>query len=221
MPDTTGSFPMPYPNSSAVPDVPGDILLLAQAVDDTLTAELGGLLSSGLVPVVPTVAGSGVSVDAAGLVTFTAASAVNVNGCFTSAYENYLVQFRVPTRSTGGQVQLRLRLSGTDNTASEYDYQRLVASSTTAASTTASAGNIWDSIAGGNRATQRGQFTFLAPALAVPTFVDANVSDSDATSNFGRVGYSGWHRASTAFDGFSLISSTGTMTGTLKVYGYN
>lgn len=178
--------------------------------------------ASGLVAVVPTsVAGSGVTVNAAGLVTFTTATAVNVNGCFTSAYANYLVQFRVPTRSVAGQVQLRMRLAGTDNTASEYDYQRLVSSSTNTASTTAAAANIWDSIAGGNRATQRGEFTFFSPAVAVPTFLDANISDSDATANFARVGYSGWHRASTAFDGFSLISSTGNITGTLKVYGYN
>jgi len=37
MPNTTGDYPMPYPNSSAVPDVPGDILLLAEAVDDALS----------------------------------------------------------------------------------------------------------------------------------------------------------------------------------------
>jgi hypothetical protein len=34
---------MPYPNSSALPDVPGDILALAQEVDDVLTTELTGI----------------------------------------------------------------------------------------------------------------------------------------------------------------------------------
>lgn len=34
MPDTTGTFVLPYPNTSAAPDVPGDILTLAQATTD-------------------------------------------------------------------------------------------------------------------------------------------------------------------------------------------
>ena len=29
-----------------------------------------------------------------------------------------------------------------------------------------------------------------------------------------------WHDQSTAYDGFSLISSTGTITGTIRIYGY-
>jgi len=41
MPNTSGSYPMPYPNSTAVPDVPGDVLLLAQEVDEQFTAIAG------------------------------------------------------------------------------------------------------------------------------------------------------------------------------------
>lgn len=40
MPNTSGLFAQPYPNSSAVPDVPGDILLLAQSVDDDLSGQV-------------------------------------------------------------------------------------------------------------------------------------------------------------------------------------
>ena len=41
MPNTSGAYPMPYPNSTAVPDVPGDALLLAQATDTAFTAIAG------------------------------------------------------------------------------------------------------------------------------------------------------------------------------------
>jgi len=41
MPNTSGAYPMPYPNSTAVPDVPGDVLLLAQATDTAFTAIAG------------------------------------------------------------------------------------------------------------------------------------------------------------------------------------
>jgi len=41
MPDTTGAYPMPYPNSGDVPDGPADILALAQEVDDQFTALAG------------------------------------------------------------------------------------------------------------------------------------------------------------------------------------
>lgn len=50
MPNTSGSYPMPYPNSSDVPDVPGDFLVLAQAVDVALTGGLGGLDSVEFTP---------------------------------------------------------------------------------------------------------------------------------------------------------------------------
>lgn len=41
MPETSGSRPMPYPNGSAVPDVPGDLLALAQRVSDAFTSVEG------------------------------------------------------------------------------------------------------------------------------------------------------------------------------------
>lgn len=166
-------------------------------------------------------AGTGVSVNAAGLVTFTAATAANITAFSSSSYTNYLCKFRVTSRSLAGQIQIRLRLGGTDNTGSVYDRQNNIASGATSTASTASAQTIWDNMAGGNRSFQRGDISFYAPNVASPTFIDATISDNDATANFSRIGYSGWHRDSTAFDGFSLISSTGTITGTLKVYGYN
>lgn len=40
MPDTSGTFPMPYPNTGVVPDGPDAVRELAQRVDDTLTGQV-------------------------------------------------------------------------------------------------------------------------------------------------------------------------------------
>ena len=89
---------------------------------------------AGLKLIVPTsVAGSGVSVSATGKVTFTAATTVSVNGCFTSSYDNYLIVMRMKASSGNPNIQVRMRASGSDATGSNYTRQYLTADSTTVA----------------------------------------------------------------------------------------
>src|SRR4051812_23277948 len=88
----------------------------------------------GLTSVIPTsVAGSGVAVGAAGVVTFTAATVVNINGCFTSSYDSYLVVVDVPTTSATLTITGVFRLAGTDVTTANYDLEVLQGASAVAA----------------------------------------------------------------------------------------
>lgn len=229
MPNTTGSYPMPYPNSSAVPDVPGDLLALAQEVDDTLTAEFGALLTPGLVPIVPTsVSGTGVSVDAAGLVTFTAAttaSGINVNGCFTSTYANYRLMWDIPTTSTNLNLTMQLRVAGT-SAATAYD--RLVNGGTGAIAAPTMANNLnqtsWQ-VAAATTAQHHSILELWRPAVAVGTvgfLVGSGLTNPPtAAGTFATQQSTLFHRTATAYDGFTIAPSTGTCTGTLRIYGYN
>ena len=175
------------------------------------------LANSGLVAIAPTsVAGSGVTVSNA-TVTFSGSSAVNVNGVFTSTYKNYKVIINI---STSSQVLLnyRLRVSGSDNNTANYSQQRLVADNTTVA---------------GERTT--GQTTGVIGQLVLSdfSFFDVNLLQPFEATKTGiivtgvsMVGGSyitnlgGQFGAATSFDGFSIFPVSGTITGTLSVYGF-
>jgi hypothetical protein len=59
----------------------------------------------------------------------------------------------------------------------------------------------------------------MSPYLAVPTITHARwlegTSGSAIYSDWGH----GYHRASTSFDGFTALNGSGTVTGTIRVYG--
>lgn len=189
-----------------------------------INAIIGLVNRQGLTAIIPTsVAGTGVVVNAAGQVTFTASSAVNVNGCFTSTFDNYLIVINSPTASVANSLNFRLRLAGADDSTANYDSQ-----STNSAGATVSA---FQNLAGtsfgidGVVATIKDAELFLiSPAVAQPTRGEsrfkstANPATAVATAKKEMLLL---HRSSTAFDGFSLIVSAGTITGNLRIYGYN
>jgi hypothetical protein len=173
---------------------------------------------AGLKLIVPSsVAGSGVSVSASGKVTFTAATSVSVNGCFSADYDNYLVVCRHVYDSSGNtSFNGRVRASGTDNsTASSYVRQRLTADSTTVAGTRSTADAARFSVSADN--ANGTHLYFYGPYLAQPTAIrsvsgngnsGAYIEDNAVT-----------HNQSTAYDGFTVYPGANTITGTLTIYG--
>jgi len=172
---------------------------------------------TGLELITPTsVAGTGVSLSGA-TVTFTAASAASINGCFSTLYQNYKIEISI---TTSGQVMLqyRFRTSGTDNATLNYGNQALVADSTTVSAVRSTSQNIGD----------LGQMV-----LSDLSFFDITVYSPFETAKTGMLVQNGSFvgeaymrnqsnvmKASTSFDGISLIPVSGTITGTARVYGY-
>lgn len=175
------------------------------------------LANSGLVAIAPTtVAGSGVTVSNA-TVTFSGSNPVNINGVFSSTYRNYKVLINI---STSSQVLLnyRLRVSGADNNTGNYSQQRMVADNTTIA---------------GARTT--GQTTGIIGQLVLSdfSFFECNFFQPFETTKTGLVvtgtsnvggsyitNVGAQFGAATSFDGFSIFPVSGTITGTLSVYGF-
>jgi hypothetical protein len=58
------------------------------------------------------------------------------------------------------------------------------------------------------------------PNVGVRVHVVTNVS-CDGTTTFFQENAAGLFVGSTAFDGFTLLCTSGTITGTVRVYGYN
>lgn len=163
------------------------------------------------------VAGTGVTL-LGGQVSFSAATSVSVNGCFTSDYDNYLVQARYVAAAGTPTVNLRMRNAGVDASgAGTYFYQRLTAGATSVASSqvTDSQARTCDASTSQNVSITE----FFGPALTVTT-TGKNRGTIISTAagiqmNFHDFG----HNVATAHDGFSLYPATSSLTGTLRVYG--
>lgn len=173
---------------------------------------------AGLKLIVPTsVAGSGVSVSASGKVTFTAATTININGCFSATYDNYLIVVRHKmAASPADGLNYRLRAAGTDATGANYTAQRLLAASTTVAGARFSSST--SGAVGFSTSYENGDHLYLyGPFLAQPT-ASRNVSAS-GTDNASIYDYAGTHSLSTSYDGITIFPLASTVTGALTIYG--
>ena len=206
--------------AKAIVDAKGDIIAataadtvsrLAVGANDTiLTADSS--TATGIKWAAPAVAVSGLNLVTTA--TISAATSISVNNCFTSTYANYLIIVDVPTTTgTAGYVTLRLRVSGTDTTTG-YTVQNLTAVNTTVSG---ARGTVWEPFyAYPTDPGFAGTIELYRPNMAEKTFfkcVTGYGSDEEIFLRYGQ------QSASTQFDGFTL-TGTGTLTGTIRVYGY-
>ena len=173
---------------------------------------------AGLKLIVPTsVAGSGVSVSASGKVTFTAATSVSVNGCFSATYDNYLIVVRFKIADDNYWLLNRLRASGSDATGSNYVNQRLAATSTTIVGARSTDTSFLSGR--GGTANMSGTHIYLyGPNLAQPTAHRCVMVSGDAGAYIDE--FAGTHSLSSQYDGFSLAPElSSSLTGALTIYG--
>jgi hypothetical protein len=148
--------------------------------------------------------------------TFTSATTVSINSCFSGTYDNYLVTVNTTT-GTAADYRIKLRLSGTDSSAS-YKFNTLTTSGATVSSATSSAVTTGFPINASDQSSlSQVDFQLLSPAVAVKTWYKA----SSFYSGMGGTGVTmtnGIHEVSTAYDGVT-INWTNSATGTVRVYG--
>jgi len=178
---------------------------------------LGQELAEDIEAVLPTLGGTARVLTQ----TFSAAATVNVNNCFTSTYDNYQIMLDVPTISANCNIQIRLRASGTDSSATYYlgaSQVRMTDGNNGADNT--NNGSLWNIsqpetgvLIGGASMIMNG------PAIARITRMSYQSIAVAGGVPFARSGV-GYHDTATAYDGFSIIASAGNMTGTVRVYGF-
>lgn len=182
---------------------------------------------SGLVPVVPTSidVGSGTgTVGANGIVTFTGATSVSLNGVFSSGYKNYkLIYNATASASTStSYLALRMRSARADDSSANYYRMgtRVLTNGTTAAYSagTETYFNVIDSAY---------NVTFASIEIAFPFVADATrfTNASGSQSNGGvpvSVISAGQLGTASSYDGITAFSTVGgtTFTGQVQVYGY-
>ena len=150
---------------------------------------------------------------------FSAVSSQSVNDVFSSTYDNYVIKLNNCTGSTDLFVALRLRVSGTDTT-TNYRYQNIQADSTTVAGSRSTSATSFPNVFYINSGFDNEATLNIANPFNTKrtTGFSHNVTGGGGNIEFNVTGY-GLNDA-TSYTGFTLLTSTGNMTGSVSVYGY-
>ena len=154
---------------------------------------------------------------------FTTAATVSFDNCFTNKYAQYKIIFNV-NGSADGNLDLRLRASGTDNSSTNYNYQYIAANSTSISGARGTSQSSWSGVAKANTPEKEiSIFEILNPFQSTYTtgFSQWPTDSSDGTNL--RLFLLSWGvNVTTSYDGFTVFSATGgaTITGSVYVYGY-
>jgi hypothetical protein len=159
---------------------------------------------------------------------FSAVSSQSVNDVFSATYTNYKIIVN-QIMSTAGTINLRLRVSGTDASGNNYKYAAIGYNSNNSALNNYSGSGAdvssFETISQSATTATDGitVLNILNPFETKPTFLSGKLSRFDSTGIgiLGDFNYTGRHSLSTSYTGFTILTSTGTTTGSVSVYGYN
>jgi hypothetical protein len=140
---------------------------------------------------------------------------------FSATYSNYRMIITLTTVATNGSINMRLRAAGSDNSSSLYQRQRLNAGSTTVQASRISNGSFF--------ALGDYEVSSNIQIISYDIFRPFETATT-AFMGMGGVGLSstgpeiiiqtGGHNSATSFDSLTLLPD-GTITGNVRVYGYN
>jgi len=224
-----------------IPDTTGTVALTNGVVNNTLTTTTGDIiyasaantparLGIGSASQVLSVSGgipawSTPSTGAMTLISttsFSAQSSQSFNSVFSATYNNYKVMITT-FGSADTQMNFRFRASGTDNSSANYNYAVIgtgaISGST---STDGNAGSATSMQIGSNNNTVQRQLISMDIISPFSTTSTKGLSYSfirSRTAIFGGNGYGLLDVSGTAFDGFTLIPASGTLSGTVSIYG--
>jgi hypothetical protein len=153
---------------------------------------------------------------------FTTQTTVSINDVFSATYDNYKILFS-GTGSTGENIRIRMRVSGSDDSSNVYVEQGIQATSTSmnsGRSTSTSFGSQYSTgflsttFSGGPNIELRNPFLVQQTTLYGQGVYDphTNIRQMFAVAS---------HQSATSYTGFTFFVATGTMTGSVSVYGYN
>jgi hypothetical protein len=138
-----------------------------------------------------------------------AVSSVTVNNVFSATYENYRVVFTA-SGPDADNFNFRIRVGGADLTSSTYQ--------TTQSSTTSST---FITLSNTESRGMCGYFDIFRPFSTDYTHLVARASSLRSTGRWDQWNYAGAVNNTTSYTGFTLYPASSTITGIIRVYGYN
>jgi len=152
--------------------------------------------------------------------TFSAVASVSFDNVFSATYENYIIM-TVIDASVNGSLFLRFRTSGSDNSTSNYAWQVINGIGTSVTGGRLSAQNKTSFGSGRPTGGYVGlNATVYSPFATQRTTWSYAISDnSNSLTDLQITNLGGAFNGTTSFDGFKLFPNSGTITGTIYVYG--
>jgi hypothetical protein len=146
--------------------------------------------------------------------TLSAVSSVNIDSKFTSTYVNYLILANIE-QSTSNSLKIQYRSGGsTITTGYKQSYFFLdYTNNTLSVSSSTSAPDIYEVSSNTDR-------KLLTMTIGDPQTTEFTKSQILSTDNAYNVHYFGIYPQTTSIDGIRFSATTGNMTGTVRIYGY-
>jgi len=206
---TAGTCTITTAGSLAIPQNGGGTLYFTSASAAIFYSSAGPTASSGLT----FITGGSLS-----------GTATSIDNCFSATYLNYKIVLNDLIVSVGSRVAFRMRVSGSDNTTSNYTFGVFgidTAGSTVVAILAAANGTSFRLTTGTDIGSGMStSFDLQNPFASKPTsFGVANLMQGETAT---ACVANGVFKATTSFDGITFFPFTSpeTLTGTYKIYGY-
>jgi hypothetical protein len=153
---------------------------------------------------------------------FSAVASQSINDVFSATYDSYRILFNCTT-TTVGDIQLRFRVSGADNTTSNYGSVSFIANNGTARTQQADQ-NLAIILSAQTSTSHKGiSMDVIDPFSSTKkTKFQGTTSGIGAGVTDNQSGFTGGgFNANTSFTGLTYFVSAGSFTGTVQIYGYN
>lgn len=152
---------------------------------------------------------------------FSASSAVNLDSVFSATYNNYKINFSFTASVNGVSIGMRLRVGGVTNSSANYNQFAMTSAGSNYYASTNSTGNTsWSEIYYSSSTQPRSSMVFeiYNPFATTNTAVIGSfIKTFTGSPEFVNIGLG--TTVTTSYDGFSIIPASGTITGTVAVYG--
>ena len=152
---------------------------------------------------------------------FSGSSSLSINNCFSSTYANYRVIFYLTDASAQTNIQARLRVSGSDASGANYNQAGWIQYGTTLTYDNSAANTSW-TFSGMNTAASGQCAEGVSCDLYRPFLTAKTAGTLLSTQNVDTARGRGLvHTSDTSYTGITFFPLTGTMTGSVSIYGYN
>ena len=154
--------------------------------------------------------------------TFAGAGTKSINNCFSTAYTNYRIIVQIDSVSANSVCALRWRSGGGDNvTANQFWSMANVFASGSTTVSAASSDTSWTLFWTNTTIPSMAVIEACGPNKAQSTFATIASSGDNSTHTAWTASQGGYfHNQNYQADGLTVFTSSGTMQGTITVYGY-
>ena len=205
MAGSTPIYGFPYPESS---DLVANYPALGQDLAEDIEATIAAIPPGGLAHIATE--------------SFSAVSSVALDGVFTSTYRDYKILMELTAVSTTDiNVSMKLRASTTAATTNYVSQGWYVYGTASGARYNTTGTDEWFYMTvDSGYPPSFGSLDLIKPQIAAASgFIGTSIGAGGGANSYANF-MTGKHTTATAYDGIQFQTSTGTMTGTIRVYGY-